>query len=177
MRGSAVQSQKSLVVQEQVPGGHFGPRGDAPHGLSLDASMTTWVRPGSLCSSAMGLMHARVGGSLRTGSLRSKILGRGEKRKGKRGWRKHSAATFQDCNTGSPSRSVQNGTSRSAPKAHPRQTAWRAGASGGDGNPVGGTTAKGQQQDAGPLQLTCTKQVAHKDRAGFAKRQQLSRKR
>ena len=69
----------------------------------LDSSVMTWVRPASLCSSAMGLpdlqgsrdlMHERTGGSLRTGSLGSKILGMGEERKreatrGKSGPRRH----------------------------------------------------------------------------------------
>jgi hypothetical protein len=98
MRGSAVRSQLSLVVQEQVPAGHVSARGDAPGGFSLDASVMTWVRPDSLSSLAMGLpdlqgsrdlMHGRTGGSLRTGSLGSKILGMGEKRKGKSGSRRH----------------------------------------------------------------------------------------
>jgi len=63
----------------------------------------TWVRPDSLCSSAMGLpdlqgsrdlMHGRTGGSLRTGSLGSKILGMGEKHKGKSGPRRHRVKAY-----------------------------------------------------------------------------------
>jgi hypothetical protein len=84
------------LCSEQVPAGQVSARGDAPGGFSLDASVMTWVRPGSLCISAMvlpdsrDLMHGRTGGSLRIGSLRRKILGTGEKRKGRRGPRKYS---------------------------------------------------------------------------------------
>jgi len=94
MRGSAIRSQDSLFVQEQVRAGQVSARGDAPGGFSSDASVMTWVRPGSLCISAMvlpdsrDLMHGRTGGSLRTGSLGNKILGMVEKRKGRRGPRR-----------------------------------------------------------------------------------------